>query len=457
MGRRRWLLAAGVLVAPAALVGQDRAVVVARIDSLLSVPITAGRIAGASVAVVKGRDTILIKGYGWADLDLEVPTPPNAIYEVGSVTKQFTTAAVLQLAEQGKLSLDDDLTKYLPDYPAQGRRISIRRLMDHTSGIKGYTEIAEARSLFMMKLSKDSIVGVFSRRPFEFEPGDALVYNNSAYFLLGLIVEKVAGMSYEDYLQKNLLDRVGMSSSSYCSESAIVKRKVRGYNSGPRGLMKAFQQDHAWPYAAGSLCSTAGDLIAWLRELHQGGQVVTRSAYRELITPGTLNDGTRLRYAKGLSVVDEDGRRMISHGGGISGFVSETRYYPAADLAVVVLFNTAGGADPSEAARGIARIVLGPPPPPPAGVAYPADLAELAGRYRGVGRGAPVDLSLVVEGAGLKVRQGNGPLRELRYAGDDVFHGTSGRDRYRIIREGGKVVAVQLDLVSVVTRLARQP
>ncbi|MBL8984972.1 MAG: serine hydrolase [Gemmatimonadetes bacterium] len=455
MRRYHWMVAAGLLVAPAVMEAQGRAAMVARIDSLVGVPIAARRIAGASVAVVKGRDTILIKGYGWADLELEVPTPPNAVYEVGSVTKQFTTAAILQLAEQGKLSLDDDLTKYLPDYPTQAHRISIRRLMDHTSGIKGYTEIPEARSLFMLKLSRDSIVGVFSRKPFEFAPGDALVYNNSAYFLLGLIIEKVSGMSYQEYLQKQLLDRVGMTSSSYCSESAITRRKVRGFNAGPQGLVKAYQQDHVWPYSAGSLCSTAGDLIAWLRELHRGGQVVTRSAYRELITPGTLNDGTRLRYAKGLTVVEEDGRVMISHGGGISGFVSETRYYPAEDLSVVVLINTAGGADPSEMARAIARIVIGPGSPPPAAVAYPGDLAELAGRYRGVGRGAPVDLTLVVEGGALKARQGNGPPRDLRYLGDGVFHGT-GRDRYRVIREGGRVVALQLDLVSVVTRLARQ-
>ncbi|MBL8984974.1 MAG: serine hydrolase, partial [Gemmatimonadetes bacterium] len=202
MRRYHWMVAAGLLVAPAVMEAQGRAAMVARIDSLVGVPIAARRIAGASVAVVKGRDTILIKGYGWADLELEVPTPPNAIYEVGSVTKQFTTAAILQLAEQGKLSLDDDLTKYLPDYPTQAHRISIRRLMDHTSGIKGYTEIPEARSLFMLKLSRDSIVGVFSRKPFEFAPGDALVYNNSAYFLLGLIIEKVSGMSYQEYLQK---------------------------------------------------------------------------------------------------------------------------------------------------------------------------------------------------------------------------------------------------------------
>lgn len=455
MRRYHWMVAAGLLVAPAVMEAQGRAAMVARIDSLVGVPIAARRIAGASVAVVKGRDTILIRGYGWADLELEVPTPPNAVYEVGSVTKQFTTAAILQLAEQGKLSLDDDLTKYLPDYPTQAHRISIRRLMDHTSGIKGYTEIPEARSLFMLKLSRDSIVGVFSRKPFEFAPGDALVYNNSAYFLLGLIIEKVSGMSYQEYLQKQLLDPVGMTSSSYCSESAITRRKVRGFNAGPQGLVKAYQQDHVWPYSAGSLCSTAGDLIAWLRELHRGGQVVSRSAYRELITPGTLNDGTRLRYAKGLTVVEEDGRVMISHGGGISGFVSETRYYPAEDLSVVVLINTAGGADPSEMARAIARIVIGPGSPPPAAVAYPGDLAELAGRYRGVGRGAPVDLTLVVEGGALKARQGNGPTRDLRYLGDGLFHG-SGRDRYRVIREGGRVVALQLDLVSVVTRLARQ-
>ena len=138
------------LIAPAVVQAQGpaRARLIAQIDSVVSAPITAGRAAGISIAVVKGRDTILIKGYGSADLDLGTPTPPDAVYEIGSITKQFTTAALMQLVEQGKVKLDDDLLTYLPQYPSRGQHIPIRRLLDHTSGIRSYTEIAEAPSLF---------------------------------------------------------------------------------------------------------------------------------------------------------------------------------------------------------------------------------------------------------------------------------------------------------------------
>jgi D-alanyl-D-alanine carboxypeptidase len=138
------ILIADVLVTPALVHAQrpDRAKLIAQIDSVVSAPIKAGQAAGISIAVVKGRDTILIKGYGSADLELDTPTPPNAIYEIGSITKQFTAAALMQLVEQGKVKLDDDLLAYLPQYPSRGQHISIRRLLDHTSGIRSYTEIA---------------------------------------------------------------------------------------------------------------------------------------------------------------------------------------------------------------------------------------------------------------------------------------------------------------------------
>ena len=164
-------LALLVSLAATPLIAQerDRARLVAVIDSIAQAPITAGRAAGMSVAVVQGSDTIRLKGYGFADLELNVPTPGGAIYEIGSVTKQFTAAAVYQLQEQGKLSLDDDITRFLPNYPTQGHRIAIRRLLNHTSGIKGYTEIPAFWSTMAMRaLPRDSLVALFAPQPFDF-------------------------------------------------------------------------------------------------------------------------------------------------------------------------------------------------------------------------------------------------------------------------------------------------
>jgi CubicO group peptidase (beta-lactamase class C family) len=452
---RRFLFIAA-LFAPAVVHGQrpDRGRLAAQIDSIASAPVKAGQAAGLSIAVVKGRDTIAIKGYGLADLDLDTPTPANAIYEIGSVTKQFTTAALMQLVEQGKVKLDDDLLTYLPQYPSRGQPLPLRRLLDHTSGIRSYTEIPEATNIFPLTVSKDSIVALFAGRGFDFSSGEALIYNNSAYFLIGMVIEKVSGQSYPDYVKANLFDRAGMPSSAYCSETATVKRKVHGYGFNGSALVKAPQQNHAWPYAAGSLCSSAGDLIAWLRALHTTDKVVSRASYQEMITPGTLADGYRVRYAKGLVNAEEDGRRMISHGGGISGFLSETRYYPDDDLYVVVLVNTAGPASPTEIARGIARAVLGPGKEL-AAQPFSGDLGQYAGRFRGVGRGFPTDITIAAEGGTLKVKgRGQGQAgRSLIYLGGDTFG--AGNARYTFVRRDGKVAAVRVDAVSVVS-LARR-
>src|SRR5262245_14371989 len=140
MTRIRVVWAAAVLVTIACVDVYGQSDITARIDAIIEAPVKSGKVAGASVAVVKGNDTIVQKGYGFADLELDVPTPPRATYEIGSITKQFTAASILLLAEQGKLSLDDELTRFLPDYPTQGNRITVRRLLNHTSGIKGYTE-----------------------------------------------------------------------------------------------------------------------------------------------------------------------------------------------------------------------------------------------------------------------------------------------------------------------------
>jgi CubicO group peptidase (beta-lactamase class C family) len=160
---------------PATLLAQLRGEALrTKIDSIISAPIWAGQVVGASVAVVRGRDTLLVKGYGKANIELDVATPAagTAIYEVGSVTKQFTGAAVMQLVEQGKLSLDDDVTKYLPTFKTGGRRVTIRRLLDHTSGMRSYTEIAAARNFFALPLSRDTMLRVVENQPWDFEPGE---------------------------------------------------------------------------------------------------------------------------------------------------------------------------------------------------------------------------------------------------------------------------------------------
>lgn len=442
MRRSFTLLVVLVLAGCSAAAQSDLA---ARVDAIVEAPIKAGSVAGASVAVARGNQTIVERGYGRADLQLDVATPPGAIYEIGSITKQFTAAAILLLAEDGKLSLDDEVTKFLPDYPTNGHRITLRQLHNHTSGIKGYTELEEFGEFMLLKKPKEELVKLFSSKPFDFAPGEDLIYNNSAYFLLGLVIEKASGQSYADFVKTRLFDKVGMKDSSYCSERLIQKNKVHGYDTENGTLVLKRYLDHSWPYAAGSLCSSAHDLVLWNRALH-GGTVLKPESYRTMTTPGTLNDGSPVRYAMGVAMLDVGGRRVISHGGGINGFLSHAEYYPAEGLTVVVLFNTAGPVNPQTIAREIAEAVLGKSPADDR--VYDGDLSAFAGSYSGRGRGRPTEIKVEARGAALHFVRGTGPSatdEKLRYLGNDVFAFRDTLLHFR--RNGGKVTGLRLDTV----------
>lgn len=405
--------------------GPDRATTRQVVDSIVDAALAEGRAAGMSVAVARGNDLLVNRGYGLAELELDVATPPDAVYEIGSVTKQFTAAAVFQLVEEGRLDLDADLTTYLPDYPTGGRVIPVRRLLNHTSGIKGYTEIPVFWELAVRDVPRDTLVAAFASEPFDFEPGEAALYNNSAYYLLGLIVEEVSGLQYEQYLQQHLFEPLGMSRSSYCSETRVTPGKVKGYSYTPDGLRHKDYIVHAHPYAAGSLCSSAGDLVRWTRALHSG-EVLGSQTYEEMTRPGALNDGTRLRYAAALSLNEIRGHRALHHGGGIPGFLSHLAYLPEQDLTIAVLINTTGPVAPGAITADIVEALLGARPPQV--VPFSGDPARYVGTYAGVGRGSPLQIEISEGDEGLLLRMGpsQDEPQPLLYLGADTFaHGTS--------------------------------
>jgi CubicO group peptidase (beta-lactamase class C family) len=443
-------LAAGNAGAQAA----SRAAAIAAVDSVVAGFLKDGRAAGMSVAVLRAGDTLVLKGYGKADLELDVPTPANAVYEIGSVTKQFTAAALLLLEAEGKLSLEDDVTKHLPDYPTAGQRLPLRRLLDHSSGIKGYTELPAFRELMARKMPKDSLVAIFRQAPVDFAPGAGMIYNNSAYFLAGLVIEKVSGMSYADFVAKRFFEPLGMTASHYCDERRIVKNRAHGYDAGPDGqlLLKAYL-DHTWPYAAGSLCSTAGDLGAWLHALHTG-RVLSERAYRSLITPDTLTDGTRLRYAKGVALMSIAGHRAIEHGGGINGYLSESIWLPDQRAAVVVLINTAGPVGADDVGAAIVRAVFGSREQVAAKSI--ADLSAYSGTFQGPSRGSSLTLTFSADSGQLIMRAGReGEVSRLTYVGDDTF--VRGNERVTFLRDGARVVRVRVDRVYQNTVLVKRP
>ncbi|MGH9888071.1 MAG: serine hydrolase domain-containing protein, partial [bacterium] len=368
------LRAIGLLLCAATTVAaqtQSRAALVERLDMIAGTPVKSGAVAGMAVAVVKGRDTLLLKGYGLSDIENQVPVTPQTVFRIGSITKQFTSSAVMQLVEQGKVDLDDDMSKYIPQYPTRGRRIPVRYLLNHTSGIPSYTDVGPRfGNVARLDLSHDSLVAVIASDSLVFEPGTHFYYNNPGYYMLGMLLEKVTGKPYGDYLAERLFAPNGLSSTVYCDTKRIIPHRAQGYDRAQGKLVNTEYISMQLPYAAGSLCSTVGDLVSWTNKL-AGGQVVLPASYKQMTTPVTLPSKRPMSYGFGLTVDTIGGRRLVSHGGGINGFISSLMFVPEESLTVAVLANTSPA--PSDAtAANLIRAVLGlPTPAPPA----PQDLA----------------------------------------------------------------------------------
>ena len=378
------LLLAGAPVAAAQ--APARATLLQRLDSIAGAPVKAGSVAGMAVAVVRGRDTLLYKGYGFADLENQVPVTPGTVFRIGSVTKQFTSAAVMQLVEQHKVSLDDELSTYVPKYPTRGQRILVRHLMNHTSGIPSYTDIGPAfGNVARLDLSHDSLVGVVAPLSPQFAPGTHFYYNNTGYYMLGMLLEQVTGKPYGTYLDEQLFKPNGLAGTTYCDARRLIPHRAQGYDRPPTGFVNTSFLSMDLPYAAGSLCSTVGDLVSWSLRL-MSGRIVSPASYREMTTPVTLPHGRPMNYGYGLSADTLGGRRIVQHGGGINGFISALFTVPSESLVVAVLANTSP-APSDQVANALARAVLGlapaSPPAPPRDLPVAAEeRARFVGTYQ---------------------------------------------------------------------------
>ena len=347
--------------------------ITARVDSLAD-SLTGGRLVGMSVVVARGPDVLLAKGYGLSDREANTPATAETVYQIGSVTKQFTAAAIMRLVEQGRVSLDDEITKYLADFPTQGNTVTLRHLLNHTSGIRSYTGFMPLTDSMPVATIYDSI----KTQPFDFEPGAEFRYNNSGYVLLGMILEKVAGKPYAELMQEWFFTPLGMDDTRYCGQGGAVPPE--GYRPGLMGaLMRVPAVDMRVPFAAGALCSTAPDLARWTWALATG-KVVQPESFAAMTSGTTLSNGKRVSYGYGIVADSAHGQVMIHHGGGIPGFVSEAAYFPADSTIVVVLLNTESGMAPI--AERIQQIALGVTPEPVKNIPVEAaEVQRLAGTY----------------------------------------------------------------------------
>jgi len=305
-----------------------------------------------AVLVARGDQVILSKGYGSANLEWNVPDTPATKFRLGSVTKQFTAAAILLLAERGKLALEDPVKKHWPDAPATWDRITIYHLLTHTSGIPNFTNYPEyTKTWKFMPTTPEKTIGYFRDKPLDFAPGERMNYSNSGYVVLGYLVERLSGQSYADFLRDNIFKPLGMNDSGYDVNAAILPNRAAGYAPGANGLMNAAYVDMTIPGGAGGLYSTTGDLLRWTQGLF-GGRLLKPESLVKMTTPNKNN------YAFGLEVSTVGGRRMIQHNGGIEGFNTHLTYYPDSRITVAVLANVNGNA-PDQIALQLGQVAHG--------------------------------------------------------------------------------------------------
>jgi CubicO group peptidase (beta-lactamase class C family) len=401
----------------------DSTAVARRVDSLVAAFRAASGAPGVAVAVARAGDTVpLVVAAGVADLDHQVPVRPETVFQLGSVTKQVTAAVVLQLVEAGRVRLDDAIGDHLPALPAAWRTVTVRQLLNHTSGIPSYTDAGERWTRrWAAALPPDSLVALTAGDAMLAAPGARWRYNNTGYVLLGMLVERLTGQPWAEAVAARVTRALGLPSLRACDPGAVVPHRARGYDAAPAvagadaappaGVVPAPYLSMSHAYAAGGLCATAADLARWGRAL-LAGRVLPPAAFARMAAPeGAAGPW---RYGYGLAVDSLRGYPLLYHGGDIPGFTAADVLLPRDGIAIAVVANR-GRVDAEGLARDVARAVLGLPAdaaPTPAPLAAD-DRDRAAGRYELAMPGAPMAFALVARGAQLALQPDGGPQLPL--------------------------------------------
>jgi CubicO group peptidase (beta-lactamase class C family) len=318
-------------------------------------------VAGISIAVARDGKVIFARGYGLANLEHSVAVTPNTVFHIASISKNILAAVVLQLADEGKLSLDDDVSKYAPQAPTHGRHVTVQQLLNHTSGIYSFTSLPDAETNERLDLTHEQILGLIKDKPLDFEPGTSWRYDNSAFYLAGMVVESVTKQEYGEYLREHVFKPLGMNSASLCDAHMVTPNLASGYEVDHGTFVSASLMSWKLPFAAGAVCATAEDLLKWQASL-DAGRVLSPSSLNLMRTPTTIVDGTSIDYGLGTRLGSLEGHPVFGHTGGGGGFNSLLESFPEDHLTIVVLMNARSGAGPSLAVgASIARAMLGLP------------------------------------------------------------------------------------------------
>ncbi|MEH3113111.1 serine hydrolase domain-containing protein [Pedobacter terrae] len=326
-----------------------------QIDHLIKMVITDQQGPGGVFMVAQKGKVIYQKAFGKANIELGVDLTPENVFQLGSMTKQFTAVSVLLLEQKGKLKVSDSISKYIPDYPA-GNKITIHHLLTHTSGIKDFTKMKSLAGIAQKEMTPKMMVDFFKDEPVDFAPGEHFEYNNSGYVLLGYLIELISGERYADFIQHNIFDQLDMSHSYYANDRQIIKNRAYGYQKKENAYVNKTAINFSIPFASGSLMSTIADLLKWQHALRQN-KLLNTSETNKAFSKYKLNNGTLFNYGYGWHLKELEGLPVTAHGGSIFGFKSMGIYVPGEDIYVIGLTNCDCNS-PTLLTENIARLVI---------------------------------------------------------------------------------------------------
>jgi D-alanyl-D-alanine carboxypeptidase len=310
----------------------------ARVDRIAQGVLEQRGVPSASVAVVQGGKLVYTHGYGLAHISPDKPATPDMRYSIGSISKQFTAAAILILQEQGKLTLDDPVGKYVPGL-TRGDEVTIRQILSHTSGYQDYWPEDYLMTPMMKPATPQEILDRWAKKPLDFDPGTQWQYSNTNYVIAGLIVEKVAGEKLMDFLEEHIFHPLGMKSVWNSDEAKLTQTDATPYIRYALGPLRAAPKEgRGWMFAAGELAMTAHDLALWDESLI-ARSILKPDSYKEMFTEIKLKDGKGTHYGLGVEVLEDDGKLEIEHSGEVTGFVADNVVLPDDGVAVAVLTN----------------------------------------------------------------------------------------------------------------------
>ncbi len=289
-----------------------------------------------SVLIAKGGKVLFSKGYGLANVEHKIPNSPQTVFRLGSITKQFTAVAILQLQEQGKLNVQDPIGKYLPNYP-QRDKITIHHLLTHSAGIPEITDFPNLSEIQRHPSNPEKVIAYFKDLPLEFTPGTDSKYSNSGYIILGEIVEKVSGVTYEKYIQEHFFKPLGMKSTYLDRNQKLIPNRAAGYGIDPSGaVVNAEFIEMSFPHGAGAMASTVEDLYLWDLALKEG-KLLSKASMEQLFQVQAVSEKNQIAYGYGF-FIDKD-RKTVGHKGGIEGFRAASYRHLDNDLTIILLSN----------------------------------------------------------------------------------------------------------------------